>query len=758
MTKVDLSFPNRNLKMRWSGFVASTPSDSPEDIPTVRADQNHANHPKRTDRVRRSDPVPAQLHLAVSQLKRVWTEGGRLTVEEILAESPQLQSSTEALVELCLTEYRARQAAGDRVREADYLLRFPYLRPHLQARFRDEPAAASPRRPSAQPAQQPQQQPRQQPQQQPLPAATLYNPSPASPTEVDSYLDQSPAHTLDAPRSMPDAPRRPPVAPVFQTQDYRTSQYPFLQPPQESDEIGRVNDFAILRELGRGNMGIVFLAREPGKLRRQIALKIMLPTLAENEGCCRRFEREARNMARLNHERTIPVYHVDEYRDPTSGNRIPFLTMPILRGMTLKERLSRGAIPIAEVVRIAREIAEGLATAHAEGIVHRDIKPANIWLQADTQSVKILDFGLARAHDDENLTVYGAGGVVGTPAYMAPEQHNPQRDGIDHRTDLFGLGVILYEMLTGQLPFPGRTIPEIVRELTKANPPPVRKLNPDVPKALAELVHQLLRKEKQDRPQSANEVVKRLGAIELSLTTRSGSGKRLLLLALVAVVVLAGAGVAGWWLWTNNLWPITSSSNRELESSPVPTSNDPPAAKGQLPPVADDRVLAKWANTHRGTLTIRRFQDGRPVMAEIKAGAKLPDEPFQIVGLELTPWEGISQLDFKTLLPEAKSLERLTLIGDNYGPWVLDVLMDVPSLRSLHLVSQAITDADAWRLKSLKQLEQLDIAETAITERSRPTLQELLHLKRLVLNPLEFPASKRAFMQKAMPNVRIEVP
>jgi hypothetical protein len=391
MTKVDLSFPNRNLKMRWSGFVASTPSDSPEDIPTVRADQNHANHPKRTDRVRRSDPLPAQLHLAVSQLQRVWMEGGRLTVEEILAESPQLQSSTEALVELCLTEYRARQAAGDRVREADYLLRFPYLRPHLQARFRDEPAAASPRRPSAQPAQQPQQQPRQQPQQQPA-RLTLYNPSPAATPGVDSYLDQSPAHTLDAPRSMPDAPRRPPVAPVFQTQDYRTSQYPFLQPPQESDEIGRVNDFGILRELGRGNMGIVFLAREPGKLRRQIALKIMLPTLAENEGCCRRFEREARNMARLNHERTIPVYHVDEYRDPTSGNRIPFLTMPILRGMTLKERLSRGAIPIAEVVRIAREIAEGLATAHAEGIVHRDIKPANIWLQADTQSVKILDF------------------------------------------------------------------------------------------------------------------------------------------------------------------------------------------------------------------------------------------------------------------------------------------------------------------------------------------------------------------------------
>jgi serine/threonine protein kinase len=706
--------------------------------------------------------------LAVSQLQRVWMEGGRLTVEEILAESPQLQSSTEALVELCLTEYRARQAAGDRVRVTDYLLRFPHLRPHLQARFRDEPAAVPSRQPSARPA--------QQPQQQPLPAVTQYPSSPAATSGGDSYLDQSPAHTLDAPRSMPDTPRsmldvprsmpeaarRPvapvaPVAPVFQTQDYRSMQYAFLQPPQESDEIGRVNDFGILRELGRGNMGIVFLAREPGKLRRQIALKIMLPSLAENEGCCRRFEREARNMARLNHERTVPVYHVDEYRDPTSGNRIPFLTMPILRGMTLKDRISQGPIPVAEVVRIARELAEGLAAAHAEGIVHRDIKPANIWLQADTQSVKILDFGLARAHDDENLTVYGAGGVVGTPAYMAPEQHNPQRDGIDQRTDLFGLGVIIYEMLTGKLPFPGRTIPEIVRELTKAAPVPLRKLNPDVPKALAELVQQLLRKEKQDRPQSANEVVRRLGAIELSLTARSSSGRKLLL-PLVAVVILAGAGVGGWWLWTNNLWPITSSSNRELEPSPVPTTNDPPAAKGQQPPVADDRVLAKWANTHRGTLIIRRLQDGRPVMTEIKAAAKLPDEPFQIVGLELTPWEGISQLDFKTLLPEAKSLERLTLIGDTYGPWVLDVLMDVPSLRSLHLVSQAITDADAWRLKSLKQLDQLDISETAITERSRPTLQELRHLKRLVLNPLEFPASKRAFMQKAMPNLRIEVP
>ncbi|MBM4073393.1 MAG: serine/threonine protein kinase [Planctomycetes bacterium] len=224
----------------------------------------------------------------------------------------------------------------------------------------------------------------------------------------------------------------------------------FLAPPQAADEIGRIGTFRVLKLLGAGGMGLVFQA-EDVHLRRKVALKVMRPEAAGKPGARERFLREAQAAAAIEHEHIVTIHHVGEDRG------VPFLAMPWLKGMSLEERLKQPApLKPAQVARVGRQVALGLAAAHDQGLIHRDIKPANIWLEASTgresgeSHVKILDFGLARAlADDMHLTQPGA--ILGTPAYMAPEQ--ARGEAVDHRCDLFSLGVVLYRLATGRLPF-----------------------------------------------------------------------------------------------------------------------------------------------------------------------------------------------------------------------------------------------------------------------------------------------------------------
>jgi serine/threonine protein kinase len=212
---------------------------------------------------------------------------------------------------------------------------------------------------------------------------------------------------------------------------------PSLAPPRAPGELGRVGRYRILRELGRGGMGVVYEA-EDTKLLRRVALKVMRPEAAVNRQGRERFLREARAAAALTHDHIVPIHDVGE------ENGAPFLVMPLLQGETLQARLkrTRWALRVAEALRIAREIAEGLEAAHAARTIHRDVKPANVWLEEGTGRVKLLDFGLARpAEADGQMT--GAGAVLGTPAYMSPEQASGGRH-VDARTDLFSLGTVLY--------------------------------------------------------------------------------------------------------------------------------------------------------------------------------------------------------------------------------------------------------------------------------------------------------------------------
>jgi serine/threonine protein kinase len=189
-----------------------------------------------------------------------------------------------------------------------------------------------------------------------------------------------------------------------------------------------------------------------------------------------------------------------------------FLAMKLLQGEELEDRLGRtGRLPVPEVLRVGREIAEGLAAAHARGLVHRDIKPANIWLEAGRDKVKIVDFGLARGTGaDAHFTQAGA--VIGTPSYMAPEQANAEE--VDGRCDLFSLGAVLYRACTGQLPFEGKDTLSVLSALATKTPVSPHKLNPRLPPALSDLVMHLLAKDRNDRPPAANEVVKAIEAIE----------------------------------------------------------------------------------------------------------------------------------------------------------------------------------------------------------------------------------------------------
>ncbi len=288
----------------------------------------------------------------------------------------------------------------------------------------------------------------------------------------------------------------------------------FLAPSQADDELGRLGKYRILKVLGFGGMGVVYKAEDP-LLKRAVAVKAMLPGLAASASAGQRFLREAQAMAAVEHDHIVRVYQVDEDRG------VPFLAMEFLKGEPLDVRLQREqTLPIREVVRIGKEIAEGLAAAHERGLIHRDIKPGNVWLEAPGGRVKILDFGLARSAE-QKATLTQQGAIVGTPAYMAPEQG--RGDAVGPRCDLFSLGCVLYQLCTGELPFQGRDTISTLMAVATTNPPPPRQLNAAVPSQLSDLVMKLLEKDPLQRMGSAAEVVQALQTIENKLAMKKRS-------------------------------------------------------------------------------------------------------------------------------------------------------------------------------------------------------------------------------------------
>ena len=267
-----------------------------------------------------------------------------------------------------------------------------------------------------------------------------------------------------------------------------------------SSKIGQtVSHYRILEKLGEGGMGVVYKAQDV-RLERLVALKFLLPHLRPDEEEKVRFIREAKAASALDHP-NIGTIH--EIADTDDGQM--FIVMAYYEGETLKQKIERGPLPIKEALDYAVQVAEGLSKAHAAGIVHRDIKPANV-IVTDRGQVKIVDFGLAKVTEQTHLTKTGT--TVGTVAYMSPEQARGER--VDHRTDLWSLGVVLYEMLTGQRPFRGDHNQAVIYSILNEEPEPVKKVNPVVPPEMEHIVHRALKKNPDTRYSSAAETLKDL--------------------------------------------------------------------------------------------------------------------------------------------------------------------------------------------------------------------------------------------------------
>jgi eukaryotic-like serine/threonine-protein kinase len=269
----------------------------------------------------------------------------------------------------------------------------------------------------------------------------------------------------------------------------------FLGPATRPDALGRLGDYDVLAVLGRGGMGVVLKAFDEA-LHRVVAIKVLSPRLASSAKARRRFLREARSAAAINHPNVVTIHAVSDQ------GGMPFLVMECVAGASLRDRLRAGPMDPEDALRIAEQVAAGLAAAHERGVIHRDIKPANIMLEEGVERVKITDFGLALAAMDLSEAT-SLEQVVGTPAYMSPEQ--VQGLTIDPRSDLFGLGCVLYAMLLGHSPFRGTHTVEVVRKVCDLHPPAPHALDPSIPRPLSDVVMRLLAKDPRDRFATAAE-------------------------------------------------------------------------------------------------------------------------------------------------------------------------------------------------------------------------------------------------------------
>ncbi|MFO0940835.1 MAG: protein kinase [Pirellulales bacterium] len=337
----------------------------------------------------------------------------------------------------------------------------------------------------------------------------------------------------------------------------------YLSPSEVPGTIGRLGTYDIIEEIGRGGMGVVFRAYDP-KLQRIVAIKALAPELARLPSARQRFLREARAAAAISHPHVVTIFAVEGTEEASLGTErttLPFLVMECIVGQTLHDKIKRvGALKVEETIRIARQMAEGLAAAHKRGLIHRDIKPANILLENGVERVKITDFGLARTTSDGGITHTGE--ILGTPQCMSPEQ--ARGEVVDQRSDLFSLGCVLYTMCTGISPFRSDNILSVMKKVCEETPKPIQQLNSEIPEWLSQLAHQLLHKQPDHRLQSAAEIVQALEARAvisgLSVDTHDQTGQ-----ASDRSVVEVGP-------YNNSAAPITPSPRVSLSASPSGTS------------------------------------------------------------------------------------------------------------------------------------------------------------------------------------------
>ena len=546
--------------------------------------------------------------------------------------------------------------------------------------------------------------------------------------------------------------------------------FPFLGQPAAPGELGRLAGYRVVRLIGRGGMGYVFRAVDE-QLGRAVGLKVLRPKANRDQSARSRFLHEARAMAAVRHDHIVVVYQVGEAAagDPGSpavappgGPGTAFLAMELLDGLSLQAwmRANRRP-PVAVAVRIAREATAGLAAAHARGLIHRDVKPSNLWLQAPPEwdndppadpaalgvagRVKVIDFGLAGPVDDADL----ASGCGGTPAYMAPEQFAGRPP--DARSDLFALGCVLYELCTGEHPFPGRARgrpgdPD-------PDPTPARDLNPAVPTALSRLIGRLLAADPAARPATAADLARELAEIGEPPARPDGRGYRA-----AAVILAAGVLGAGVFLVVGRTRPhppppsdVAVSPPPAVAGSPptvstTPVWPEPPADRPPFPAGPPDewwcRTTAEQPSQEQYRLVAHKLAEVNPGFDPLAVTGWIEPElviRFTVKADEITdlrPVRGLPELKTLTIEGVSPGGGRLTDLGPVAGlPLVfLNVrnnpdLRDLEPLRGMGLERLSLTDTGVASLAPLagSPIRLLDVSGCPVTDlRPVATLPELV--------------------------------
>lgn len=505
-----------------------------------------------------------------------------------------------------------------------------------------------------------------------------------------------------APNSMLDVPAvapRPGATEIPATNDANqvplTEMFPFLRPSSRPDSLGRLGHYEVLEVLGRGGFGIVFRALDD-VLNRMVAVKVLAPELAVTSAARKRFLREARAFALVQHENIVHVYGAEE-------QPIVHLVMEYVPGQTLQQRLDRtGPLDVPEVLEIGRQIAEGLAAAHATGLIHRDIKPSNVMLEhGPLERVKLTDFGLARAADDASITHSGL--VVGTPMYMSPEQAKSER--LDHRSDLFSLGSVLYTMVSGRPPFRAANTPAVLKRVADDMPRPIPEIIPEVPSWLCAIITKLLTKSPAGRYQSAREVADLLARCQSSPPVARRSLVRRIspAIGLIGLVLVA--------------WGVREAIRPTSEHQHVAGVESAPTLPDVLPKdtaaIDLDRRAAEWILQTGSWARIDWAINDVELSAEQLS--ELPAAPFRLTGINLNRNRTVTDQSL-AILDGLQYLKYLRLTNTNVSDAVLPYFKHCSKLQKLFLYTTKISDAGLVHLEAFKDLQFLDLSGTRVTE------------------------------------------
>ncbi|WP_020473553.1 protein kinase domain-containing protein [Zavarzinella formosa] len=454
----------------------------------------------------------------------------------------------------------------------------------------------------------------------------------------------------------------------------------------------------MLQIIGRGGFGVVFRAFDE-VLHRVVAVKALSPQMAATSPARKRFVREARSSAGVRHENMVQVYEVGE-------QPLPYIAMEFIPGETLQQRLDRdGPIDVLDVLGIGRQIAAGLAAAHAADLIHRDIKPANIMLEGGTRRVRITDFGLARAADDASITQSGM--IAGTPMYMAPEQATGEP--LDQRADLFSLGSVLYVMVSGRPPFRANGALAVLRRVVEDTPRPIREIIPETPSWLCDIISKLHAKNPEERYKSAREVAGVLADCEARLkanpelgelppapppekpaltVARSGRRKRATIVALLLSVVTLGVTEAAGVTHLFRERPPKTDSIQPQDGPPIELAKGPPdgtinpTTKASPPPAvhlftdADARRIA----------ALPPIEQAGEVRKELKRLNPDFDGAFRPVVKDDAVTELYFCTDYVTDISPVRALPRLQILSMKGSRVGRGSLVDLSPLKGMVLV------------------------------------------------------------------------